>query len=147
LPVAVVDASAVAAVVFGEGAADRVVERLGASQLAAPSLLPCEIVNVASSKVQRGELSSEAAETALRAFATLQIVLHEATLVDVFRFAVVARLTAYDAAYLWLARWLSSDLVIAASTDTCKRRAQVRRFSIAWYSSRHAGATERSSSR
>ena len=111
MPVAVVDASAVAAIIFGEAAADRVVERLGASHLAAPSLLPYEIVSVASSKVQRGELSSEAAETALQAFAALRIALHEATLVDVFRFAVLARLTAYDAAYLWLARWLSANLV------------------------------------
>jgi predicted nucleic acid-binding protein len=111
LPVVVVDASAVAAILFGEAAADSIVERLGASPLAAPSLLPYELVSVAASKVQRGEVSTEAAVTALEAFARLRIALHEPDALEVFRFTVRTRLTAYDAAYLWLARWLSTDLV------------------------------------
>jgi len=53
LPVAVVDASAIAAILFGEPAADDIVERLGSSQLAAPSLLPYEIVSVASGRGSR----------------------------------------------------------------------------------------------
>ena len=111
LPVAVVDASAIAAILFGEAAADRIVKRLGASPLVAPSLLPYEIVSVAAGKVQRGEVSTEAAVLALEAFARLRIALHEPDALEVLRFTVRTRLTAYDAAYLWLARRLSTDLV------------------------------------
>ena len=46
MPSVVVDASAIAAVLFGEPSADEVAERLGSAQLAAPSLLPYEIVSV-----------------------------------------------------------------------------------------------------
>jgi predicted nucleic acid-binding protein len=109
--VAVVDASAIAAILFGEPAADEVVERLGASGLAAPSLLPYEIVSVASGKVRRGEASAETAETALGAFGRVRIVLHEPNSLEVFRLTGKTRLTAYDAAYLWLAQSLSADLV------------------------------------
>ena len=50
VPVAVVDASAILAILFGEPDASRVVERLGATDLAAPSLLPYEIMNAAATK-------------------------------------------------------------------------------------------------
>lgn len=111
MPVAVVDASAIAAILFGEPAADDVVERLGASQLAAPSLLPYEIASVAGAKVRRGEVSTETAAMALGVFARVQIVFHEPDVMEVFQVTIRTRLTVYDAAYLWLARSLSSDLV------------------------------------
>lgn len=111
MPVAVVDASAIAAILFGEPAADDIVRRLGGSQLAAPSLLPYEIASVAGGKVRRGEVPTEAAAVALGAFARVRIVLHEPDCLEVFRFTIRTRLTAYDAAYLWLARSLSADLV------------------------------------
>ena len=44
-------------------------------------------------------------------FTRMRIVLHEPDVLEVFRFTVQTRLTAYDAAYLWLARSLSADLV------------------------------------
>jgi predicted nucleic acid-binding protein len=51
------------------------------------------------------------ATMALQAFAGVRIALHEPDLLDVFRVAVETRLTAYDAAYLCLARSLSAKLV------------------------------------
>jgi predicted nucleic acid-binding protein len=111
VPVAVVDASAILAILFGEPDASRVVERLGARDLAAPSLLPYEIMNAAATKVRRGEVTRDAADIVVSAFANVRIALHEPAASDLFRLAVETRLTAYDAAYLWLARSLSADLV------------------------------------
>ena len=49
----VVDASALAAVVFNEPAADEVVEQIGGDRLVAPSLLTYELANVYVVKVRR----------------------------------------------------------------------------------------------
>jgi predicted nucleic acid-binding protein len=111
LPVAVVDASAVAAILFGEASADAIVDRLGSNRLAAPSLLPYEIVSVAHGKLRRGEVSAELAAMALGAFGRMRIALHEPHVLGLFRLTDRTRLTAYDAAYLWLAQSLSADLV------------------------------------
>lgn len=111
MPVAVVDASAVAAILFGEPAADAVVERLDAHELVAPSLLRYEIASVAAGKARRREVSVDAAAEALATFSRLRIILHDLDPLPVFRLVAGTRLTAYDAAYLWLARVLSADLV------------------------------------
>jgi len=111
LPLVVVDASVVAAILFGEASAEASVERLEGCDLAAPSLLPYEIVSVAGGKVQRGAVSAEAALGIVGAFRRLSIVLHEPDSLEVFRLTVQTKLTAYDAAYMWLARFLAVDLV------------------------------------
>jgi predicted nucleic acid-binding protein len=111
LPSVVVDASAIAAVLFGEPSADEVAERLGSAQLAAPSLLPYEIVSVASGKVRRGEVPTDTAMTALAVFARMRVLLHEPDFSEVFRLTLRTRLTTYDAAYLHLAQSLSAELV------------------------------------
>ena len=96
---------------LGEPSADDVVERLGVSQLAAPSLLPYEIASVAGAKARRGEVPAETAAMALVAFARVRIVLHEPDVLEVFQVTMRTRLTAYDAAYLCLAQSLSAELV------------------------------------
>jgi predicted nucleic acid-binding protein len=48
---------------------------------------------------------------ALGAFARMRILLHDPDFSEVFRLTVRTRLTAYDAAYLHLARSLSAELV------------------------------------
>jgi predicted nucleic acid-binding protein len=111
MPLVVVDASAVAAVVFGEAAAERIVERLEGRQLAAPSLLPYEIVSVAGRKLRRGVVSARSAVVALKTFLRLRITLLEPDSLRVFQLASRTELTAYDAAYLWLASSLSAELV------------------------------------
>ncbi|HEU4383545.1 MAG TPA: type II toxin-antitoxin system VapC family toxin [Anaeromyxobacteraceae bacterium] len=108
---AVVDASAVAAIVFAEPDGDRVVERLAGADLAAPSLLPYEVANVAALRVRRGLLSGRAAATAISIFERLGIGLHDADPADLLPLAAATGLTAYDASYLWLARALGADLV------------------------------------
>ena len=110
MPVVVVDASAVAAILFGEETAEDIVERLDGSELA-PSLLPYEIISVARGKVRRGGASAEAVVIGLGAFARMHIAFHEPDSLAIFRLAVRTGLTAYDAAYLWLAGSLSAALV------------------------------------
>jgi predicted nucleic acid-binding protein len=111
MPLVVVDASAVAAVVFGEAAAERIVERLEGRQLAAPSLLPYEIISVAGRKLRRGVVSARTAVVALRTFLGMRITLHEPDSLRVFQLASHTGLTGYDAAYLSLASSLSTELV------------------------------------
>jgi predicted nucleic acid-binding protein len=111
VPVVVVDASVVAAILLGEATAEECVERLDGNELAAPSLLPYEIVSVADGKVRRGEVSTETAAVALGTFTRMHIALHEPDAIELFRLAARTGLTAYDAAYLWLARFLAADLV------------------------------------
>ncbi len=55
--------------------------------------------------------SREAVVAGLEIFAGMRVVLHEPDALAVFRLAIRSGLTAYDAAYLWLARSLSGDLV------------------------------------
>lgn len=53
----------------------------------------------------------DTAAEALATFSRLRIILHDLDPLPVFRLVARTRLTAYDAAYLWLARFLSADLV------------------------------------
>lgn len=111
MPLVVVDASAVAAVVFGEAAAERIVARLEGRQLAAPSLLTYEIVSVAGRKLRRGIVSARTAVVALTTFLRMRITLHEPDSLRMFQLASRTGLTGYDAAYLSLASSLSTELV------------------------------------
>ncbi len=110
MSVVVVDASAMTALLFVEPGAKEVTERLEGGDLAARSLLSWKIANVASGKVRRGT-SREAVIVGLEIFAAMRVVLHEPDALAVFRLAIRSGLTAYDAAYLWLARSLPGDLV------------------------------------
>jgi predicted nucleic acid-binding protein len=107
----VVDASAVAAILFGEPEAEAIAERLTGARLAAPSLLGYELANVCLTKIRRQPARREALRAALRLASRLKVEIvavdHAATL----DLAEATGLTAYDASYLWLARSLSGELV------------------------------------
>ena len=107
----VVDASAVAAVVFDEPKGELVTVRLRGAVLVAPSLLWFELVNVGVTKLRR---FPDQRDLILRAFATVgdlkiatEVVDHTGTLL----LAKQTGLTGYDASYLWLARHLQVELV------------------------------------
>jgi predicted nucleic acid-binding protein len=109
--VKVVDASALAALVFGEPEAEAVAERLEGARLVAPALLGFELANVCVVKMRRAP-----GERAVlrRAFALAERLLVETVEVDpggVVDLAEATGLTAYDAAYLWVARALGAELV------------------------------------
>lgn len=107
----VVDASAVAALVFVEPEADELAARLRGADLAAPQLLAYEVANVAAVKLRRRLVARQAAAAALALFGRLDVRLHPVAAGDAFDTAAETGLTAYDGAYLWLARALRAPLV------------------------------------
>jgi predicted nucleic acid-binding protein len=107
----VVDASAIAALLFLEPAAEEVAARLEGFDLASPSLLPYEIANVAAMKVRRSLMTSAAAAVALRHLGRLDIRLHAVGPAQAFEAASLSGLTAYDGAYVWLADALGAAIV------------------------------------
>lgn len=107
-PPLVVDCSVVAGTVFSEPWQADADAQLAGRDLHAPSLLPYEIANVAVKKLRHGlvELTADA----LRQASELSIALHRIDEGDVAALAQQYRLTAYDAAYLWLAADLRCPL-------------------------------------
>lgn len=109
--VRVVDASALAALLFGEPEAESVAERLRNARLVAPPLLGFELANVCLIKMRRhpGQRNALLAAFGLRGRLGLEeVAVDHAGAVAV---AEATGLTAYDASYLWLARELGAELV------------------------------------
>ena len=111
MPVKVVDASAIAAVLFGEPDAERVVEQIGDGTLAAPALLPFEVSSVCLTKVRRHPAQRAELVRALDRLEDLRVAQVAVDPSEVVRVAERERLSAYDAAYLWLAIELGAELV------------------------------------
>lgn len=106
-PALVVDCSCLAGLVFGEDWKERAQQILEGRTLHAPHLLHSEIANVAVKKLRRGE--SHARE-GLAAAALMEIELHPIDAPAVAALAMQYALSAYDAAYLWLAAELKAPL-------------------------------------
>ena len=110
-PAVVVDASAIAAVVFNEPASDDVVAGLGDARLIAPSLLPYELANVYVIKVRKYPEQKAGLDRALSLLDDLDFELVAVPAGAAGSLASETGLTAYDAAYLWLAKRLGLKLV------------------------------------
>ena len=111
MAVKVVDASALAALLFGEPEADVVAGQLADARLAAPGLLAYELANVCLIKQRRHPNQRSALTAAFRLRHQFNV---EENAVDhdgVLELATTSGLTAYDASYLWLARQLGAELV------------------------------------
>ena len=116
----VVDASAIAALMFGEPQGEAVAGRIEGARLFAPNLLGLELANVCVTKCRRHPRQREALLAAFglhRRLAIEEVAVEPGTAVEV---ALATGLTAYDAAYLWLARELGAELV---TLDTALERA------------------------
>ena len=111
MPVKVVDASAIGALVFGEPAAEEIAAKLSEATLAAPALLPFELANIAVKKLRRHPDQRAAVLAAHALVDRLPVDLVAVDTVAVVGVAEETGLTAYDASYLWLARELRADLV------------------------------------
>lgn len=108
---AVVDASAIASLLFGEPRGSEVAEALEGRELIAPTLLRYELGSVC---LKKREQYFEARDSLLLASSFLdRMNLREVGVVekDVIELAEQNRLTYYDASYLWLARELGADLI------------------------------------
>lgn len=106
-----VDASALAALVFGEPRAEEVAERLEGHELAAPTLLPYELASVLSKKLAAYPAQREALLSAWELFPHLGIRQIGIAPLDLVELAEQTSLTVYDAAYLWLAEAAGGELV------------------------------------
>lgn len=109
LPPLVVDCSVLSSAVFEEETRDIALELLKGKALHAPYLLEHELVSVALKKRKLG-LASEAVASALASQSQLDIELHSTDVEAQHALAVQYKLSAYDAAYLWLAAELKAPL-------------------------------------
>ena len=106
----VVDARVLAACVFGEAERDAAEIRLRGFDLHAPWLIDYELANIAVSKLRRNELTLELAVRVLAEFSAMALERHAPLPEDVATIARHYRLTAYDAAYLWVAGAIAAPL-------------------------------------
>lgn len=107
----VLDASAVAAVLFGEDGSEDVLRRTENAELVAPRLLPYELANVAWKKASRAPEQRKAILQALELLGGLDVRILEVDPVEATGLALDLRITAYDATYVWLSRHLDAPLI------------------------------------
>ena len=107
-PPLVVDCSTLAGLLFHESWQQQAFDRIHDKTLHAPYLLQIEIASVAAKKHKLGR--PEVAIDGLLQFAAMQVELHEVDPVAVLGLALRYKLSAYDAAYLWLAAELKTPL-------------------------------------
>ena len=111
MAVKVVDASALAALLFDEPEAGAVADRLEDGNLVAPALLSFEIASVCLKKLRSSPQQREALLAAFALYARMPIEIIEVDHADTLRLAEAFGLSSYDAAYLWLAQKLAAELV------------------------------------
>jgi predicted nucleic acid-binding protein len=111
MAVKVVDASALAALLFGEPEGAAVAERLQEASLIAPALLQFEVANTCLKKMRRHPGQRDALVAAFRMLARVEVGVVEIDQDQVLVLAERLGLSAYDASYLWLARETRSELV------------------------------------
>ncbi|HET8747963.1 MAG TPA: type II toxin-antitoxin system VapC family toxin [Ramlibacter sp.] len=108
-PPMVVDCSVLSAVLFAEDLRDDAMRIIAGKSLHAPFLLDTEFVSVAIKKSRAGWPGSVVGD-ALARYAQQQIELHRADVQAQYALALRYGLSAYDAAYLWLAGFLQAPL-------------------------------------
>lgn len=107
----VVDASALAAVLFDEPAGAAMVDRLVDHELHVPALFYFELTNIACFKARMRPADRSAFEASLQDGLAYPISVDAVDFLEVMGLAVQTKLNAYDASYLWLARRLDVPLV------------------------------------
>jgi predicted nucleic acid-binding protein len=126
MAVTVVDASAVAAVLFDEPESAPVLASV-AGALLAPTLLPYELASVCATKLARRPAEANITAARYRLFAGLDIELVEPDWSTLPLFAHEWKLSAYDATYLQVALARKASLVtldarLAAAYDKAAER-------------------------
>jgi predicted nucleic acid-binding protein len=125
-PPVVVDCSALVGVLFHEEWEALAAEKIHGRTLHAPFLLQIEIASVALKKQRKG--FSDIVTDALAQYADLDINLYRVEPQDALALALRYNLSAYDAAYLWLAAELKAPL--ATFDEKLGRAAQAHLASL-----------------
>jgi predicted nucleic acid-binding protein len=111
MPVTVVDASALGALVFGEPRAEEISERLSGTQMVGPALLWFELASICMKKINaHTQLQNHLFDAFLLAF-HLPIEVIEVDQGQTVKIANQTGLTTYDASYVWLAREVNGELI------------------------------------
>jgi predicted nucleic acid-binding protein len=111
MPVRVVDASALGALVFGEPKAEEIARTLGDSPMAAPSLIWFELASICLRKIKAHPAQRDQILNAFLMAGKLAIEIVEVDHWAVVNLADETGLTTYDASYLWLAEHLKGQLI------------------------------------
>lgn len=127
MPVRVVDASALAALLFGEPEGERMAARLEAATLVAPALLPFEVGNACLVKIRRHPDQRDALLAAFDLLTSMEIDTVEVDHAEALVLAERTSLSLYDASYMWLAQRLGAELVtldkqLEAAVSALQRR-------------------------
>lgn len=125
-PPVIVDCSALAGVLFQEPWQTLAAEKIFGHVLNAPYLLQIEIASVALKKHRQG--FEQLAADGLAHYETLEIDLHRVEPAQALALALRYKLSAYDAAYLWLAAELRAPL--ATFDEKLGRAAQTHLASL-----------------
>jgi predicted nucleic acid-binding protein len=107
----VLDASAVAAMVFLEPTASAVTARVRGHVWIAPPLLKYEMANVCMKKLRVGSAASDTILGQFDAWQHIPVRLVEVNFPEAVRLAQRFKLSGYDACYLWLAKSLGCELI------------------------------------
>lgn len=107
-PPVVVDCSALAGILFEEPWQTQATEKIHGRTLNAPYLLELEFTSVALKKHKQG--LHTLVGSALAQYEAMEISLHDIQPASVLGLALRYQLSAYDAAYLWLAAELKAPL-------------------------------------
>lgn len=111
MPVKVVDASAVSALLFGEPKAARVAEAAKGFRLSAPTLLDYEVSSVCLKKIRLHPEHRGALLSAYHLLPRLPVDRYRVDAEATIQLAEETGLSVYDACYLWLARNLRAELI------------------------------------
>ncbi len=107
----VVDACALAAILFGEPQSENMLARLDGHRLFAPSLLPYEIASIARKKLRLYPDMRATILDAIDRFDRMDITFEAVPPDQAFLVAAEFGITTYDACYLWLSRVQAAELV------------------------------------
>jgi predicted nucleic acid-binding protein len=107
----VVDASALAAMLFGEAEATQIAARLRDHSLFATGILSFEIANVCLTKIRRSPLLRDALLLGFATYGEMGIETLDIDPTEMLMTAEAHGLSSYDASYLCLARRLRAELV------------------------------------
>jgi len=111
MPVKVVDASAIGALVFAEPDAEEVMNALSDTILIAPSLIHYELASICLKKIRKHPSKTNELIAAFKMAGRLGIDTVAIKHLEVIDLAKRSQLTTYDACYLWLAQKTGASLV------------------------------------